>query len=203
MGTTDPKAERKLGIIFSAGPASRNVNPEDLGLPDSVTLQIISWTRPDPEFAPRQLLAVAEEMEVAGIEAIAMVGSSRGVGPAQSAVAIGPDDMFLGGYVAISGAALAGLDRDPWNYTTFLNSVQPPVFQMYGDNDLRGIEKKMLKVGGHLSKMEHPITTIEYEGTHGFLARNETAQRTLKEYLLWTLLHRAAPEHQPDWWIAL
>lgn len=183
------------GVVTSSGPGLSCLN-DRIGniIPRNMMIVNNNWNNRGvhkPDFNSYNKLIFQGEVLDCGVEAIFIMGSSTGVGPAQMAIANSPD-IWTGGYVVVSGAA-----GEQWDFQKFVEEVDTPVFQMVGELENEQLKFKMVTLQDSLIANDKEAYIKIYEGAkHGFLGSNGWAQKDLREFLQWTLLD----DEKPDWW---
>ncbi len=167
-----------LGLIICSGPG---VDRVDIPYFPGVEVRSLSLADSPTKETADILSCWAEEMLNSGIERVALVGSSRGVGPSQLAIAQCPD-LFNGGYVAISG-----FGGRSWGLADF--SPETSVLLQAGGDENESLLNGMALTNYFLSSNGYDCTFQVYDDeNHGFLEDNVYAQEVLFWFLKENLL---------------
>ena len=181
-----------VGLIISAGRGAQEITmppPEDFA-PLQVDVRLFTWDDPKP-IDCEEIIDEALRMRDAGVERIALIGSSKGVPVAQLAVAACPD-LFNGGYLAVSGAG-----GPHWGLEAFPDSVRTPVLQMRGGRERGRFAGLMSIIDRRIASAGGAAKLRVYAGEkHGFINRSRAAQTHLVTFFEWALFGAEVP----GWW---
>ena len=168
-----------VGVVISTGMGINNLDFTDAFPSCEVKVsEVVFQDRPEPS---DYLLVVeaARELESQDIDFICLIGSSRGVGPAQLALAETPE--LFDKYVAISGAG-----GPFWGVEEFIRSVSCPVLQMAGEDEQENMLRRMDLLNFYLQNYGHDAEFNYYPGKHGFLSESREAQKDLNNFICYT-----------------
>ena len=165
-----------IGIVISAGMGVQHLDRLPAIPGCDVIVDVIAFSSPpSPADSPR-IKAAAYELQDEGADIVCLIGSSRGVAPAQLALSEEPE--LFDRYVAISGTG-----GPVWGVEDFIRGVTCPVLQMAGEDEQERLLERMDLLHFYLQKYGRESEMQRYPGRHGFLVDSKEAQRDLVNFL--------------------
>lgn len=164
-----------IGVIISSGMGVNNLElPAIPGC--NVVLHVISFKRPPSPADAELIKEAAHELLEDGADVVCLIGSSRGVAPAQLALSEEPG--IFDKYAAIGGAG-----GPVWGVEEFIKVVDCPVLQMAGEDEQERLLERMDLLHYYLQKYRRQSDMRRYPGGHGFIAESREAQEDLALFI--------------------